>query len=55
MHIPDRPHAWFVGYCPVEQPRLAFAIVAEHGGSGGDLPAEIARGLCEYAAAPGTL
>ena len=48
--VPDRPHGWFTGYCPVEHPRAAFAIVAEHGGSGGDLPAEIGRTLCEYVA-----
>ncbi len=50
-HRPGQSHAWFVGYCPVEAPRVAFAIVAEFGGSGGDLPAEIARSLCEYVAA----
>ncbi|MDP3704198.1 MAG: penicillin-binding protein 2 [Candidatus Omnitrophota bacterium] len=50
-HEPERPHGWFVGFCPVEQPRVAMAIVAEHGGSGGDLPADIARSICEYVSA----
>ena len=50
-HVPERPHGWFVGYCPVEAPRVAMAIVAEHGGSGSDLPAEIARTICEYVSA----
>ncbi|MBI4341382.1 MAG: penicillin-binding protein 2 [Candidatus Omnitrophica bacterium] len=50
-HIPDKTHAWFIGFCPVDHPRLAFAVMAEYGGSGGDLPAEIARAACEYAAA----
>jgi len=50
-HVPDSPHGWFVGYCPVESPRVAMAIVAEHGGSGGDLPAEMARTICEYVSA----
>ncbi|MBI4342178.1 MAG: penicillin-binding protein 2 [Candidatus Omnitrophica bacterium] len=54
-HVPDQSHGWFVGYCPVEHPRAAMAIVAEHGGSGGDLPAEIAKAICEYIAAPETL
>lgn len=54
-HVPDRPHGWFVGFCPVESPRVAMAIVAEHGGSGGDLPAEIARTICEYVSASETL
>lgn len=54
-HVPGQTHGWFVGYCPVEKPRVAMAILAEHGGSGGDLPAEVAKTICEYIAAPGTL
>lgn len=54
-HVPERPHGWFVGYCPAEAPRAAMAIVAEHGGSGGDLPAEIARTICEYLSASESL
>lgn len=54
-HVPERTHGWFVGFCPVEEPRAAFAILAEYGGSGGELPAEIARTLCEYVSAPDTL
>lgn len=54
-HIPERTHGWFVGFCPVERPKVAMAIVAEHGGSGGDLPAEIAKSICEYVSAPETL
>ncbi len=53
--IIERPNGWFVGFCPVDAPRIAIAIVAEHGGSGGDLPAEIARTICEYVATPDTL
>jgi len=51
-HVPGRTHAWFVGYCPVDEPRAAMAILAEFGGSGGDLPAAIARIVCEYLAVP---
>ena len=54
-HIPGQSHGWFVGFCPVERPRVAMAIVVEHGGSGGDLPAEVAKAICEYVAAPDTL
>ena len=54
-HVPEEPHGWFVGFCPEDHPRVAMAIVAEHGGSGGDLPAEIARTICEYVSAPETL
>ncbi len=35
-------HAWFVGYFPVESPRLALAIVIERGGSGREVAARIA-------------
>ncbi|MBI4598356.1 MAG: penicillin-binding protein 2 [Candidatus Omnitrophica bacterium] len=49
-HVPGRAHGWFVGFCPIEQPRAAFAIVTEHGGSGSELPSDIARAVCEYVA-----
>lgn len=54
-HIPDAPHGWFVGFCPADEPRAAFAIVTEHGGSGGDLPADIGKAICEYVVAAATL
>jgi cell division protein FtsI/penicillin-binding protein 2 len=54
-HLQGRTHGWFVGYCPAEHPRVAMAIIAEFGGAGGDLPAEIARTVCEYISAPETL
>ena len=53
--IPGQTHGWFVGFCPVAHPRVAMAIVAEHGGAGGDLPADIAKAVCEYVSAPETL
>ncbi len=54
-HLPGKTHGWFVGFCPVDHPRAAMAVLAEYGGSGGDLPAEIARSVCEYVAAPEAL
>ena len=44
------PHGWFVGMCPADSPIVALAVVAEHGGSGGDLPASIGKSICEYIA-----
>ncbi len=44
---PERDHAWFVGYAPAERPRIAFAIVVEHGGHGGTSAAPIARKVLE--------
>ena len=37
-----RDHAWFVAVAPAEQPRIAVAIVVEHGGHGGSAAAPLA-------------
>ena len=37
-----RDHAWFVAVAPAERPRIALAIVVEHGGHGGSAAAPIA-------------
>jgi penicillin-binding protein 2 len=42
-----RDHAWFVAFAPLESPVLALAIIAEHGGHGGDAAAPIARKIFE--------
>ena len=36
-------HAWFIGYAPSDNPRIAFSILVENGGSGGKVAAPIAR------------
>ncbi len=36
-------HAWFMGYAPYRQPKLAVAVVIEHGGSGGRIAGPIAQ------------
>ena len=45
------PHAWFTGFAPYEGdgPRLAFAVLVEHGGYGGRVAAPIARQVMEAA------
>jgi penicillin-binding protein 2 len=35
-------HAWFIGYAPAGRPKIAFAVMVEHGGHGGDVAAPIA-------------
>jgi penicillin-binding protein 2 len=35
-------HAWFVGFAPAGRPRIAFAVLVEHGGHGGDVAAPVA-------------
>jgi penicillin-binding protein 2 len=36
-------HAWFVAYAPAAEPRIAVSVIVEHGGSGGDAAAPLAR------------
>ncbi|MBI1346759.1 hypothetical protein GC163_10780 [bacterium] len=36
-------HAWFAGFTPAENPRVAFVVVIEHGGSGSRTAGPIAR------------
>ena len=38
-----RDHALFIGFAPLENPAVAVAVVAEHGGSGGRTAAPIGR------------
>ena len=38
-------HAWFVGYAPAEDPKIAVCVLVEEGGSGGQTAAPIARKL----------
>jgi penicillin-binding protein 2 len=40
-------HAWFMGFGPVANPQLAFAIIVEHGGHGGATAAPIAARVLE--------
>ncbi|WP_373652568.1 peptidoglycan D,D-transpeptidase FtsI family protein [Schlesneria sp. DSM 10557] len=36
-------HAWFAGYAPAEQPRIAFVVVLQNGGSGGAVAGPVAH------------
>ncbi len=38
-----RDHAWFIAFAPAEQPRIAIAVLVEHGGGGGAVAAPVAR------------
>jgi penicillin-binding protein 2 len=38
-----RDHAWFVAFAPVEQPRIAIAVLVENAGFGGEIAAPMAR------------
>jgi peptidoglycan glycosyltransferase len=39
------PHAWYIGYAPVDEPRYAVAVVVEYGQDGWQVAAPIGVGL----------
>lgn len=39
------PHSWFIGFAPVENPRVVIAVLVERGGRGGETAAPIAGEL----------
>lgn len=43
-----RDHSLFIGFAPLEQPKIAIAVIIEHGGSGSRTAAPIARKLIDY-------
>ncbi|NOY70619.1 MAG: penicillin-binding protein 2 [Deltaproteobacteria bacterium] len=38
-----QPHAWFIGYAPENKPRIAVAVLIEHGGHGSSSAGPVAR------------
>ena len=48
-------HAWFDGFAPADEPRIAFAVIVEHGGHGGTAAAPIARDIVKACQAHGYL
>ncbi|NKB77330.1 MAG: penicillin-binding protein 2 [Gammaproteobacteria bacterium] len=43
-----KDHSLFVGFAPLDNPKIAIAVVVEHGGSGSRTAAPIARKLIDY-------
>ena len=43
-----RDHAWFIAFAPVEEPKIAMAVLVENGGHGGSTAAPIARKVLDY-------
>ena len=41
------PHSWFIGFAPVENPKVAIAVIVERGGRGGERAAPLAGNLME--------
>jgi len=42
-----RDHAWFVAVAPADSPKIAVAVLIEHGGHGGGAAAPVARTIIE--------
>ncbi len=42
-----RDHAWFVAFAPVDEPKIAVAVLAEHMGHGGSAAAPLAKEVIE--------
>ncbi len=47
MPLKFRDHAWFVAYAPCENPRIAIAVLVEHGGFGAAAAVPIAKKVIE--------
>jgi penicillin-binding protein 2 len=47
MPLKFRDHAWFVVYAPFEDPKIAIAVLVEHGGFGASAAAPIAKKVIE--------
>lgn len=43
MPVQHRPHALFIAFAPVADPRIAVAVVVEHGGGGSSTAGPVAR------------
>jgi len=51
-HKIPRPHSWFVGYAPSEDPQIAVAVIIEHSGDGFTTAAPVVRQIMEAYFAP---
>jgi penicillin-binding protein 2 len=47
--IPEelRDHALFIAFAPVDAPKIAVAVIIEHGGGGGSVAAPVARAILD--------
>jgi penicillin-binding protein 2 len=43
-----RDHSWFIAFAPVENPKIALAVIVENGGFGARAAAPIARTVLDY-------
>ena len=43
-----RDHALYIAFAPIDDPKIAIAVIVEHGGSGGSVAAPVARKVMDY-------
>lgn len=48
---PGVSHAWFIGFAPADDPKVAVAVIVENGGRGGEVAAPIAGAVMRAALA----
>ena len=48
-HAGDTAHAWFIGFAPVDRPRIAVCVLVEEGGFGSSVALPIAQAVMEKA------
>ena len=44
----NKSHAWFIGFAPVDNPKIAVSIIVEEAGSGGTYAVPIAKKMFDY-------
>lgn len=44
----QRKHAWFIAFAPVDDPKIAIAVLVENGGGGSSVAAPVARKVIDY-------
>ena len=47
VHVEGKPHSWFAGYFPADDPKIAMVVLAEHGGEGSTVAAPMFRQIVE--------
>jgi penicillin-binding protein 2 len=44
----NRDHSWFIAFAPLDNPKIALAVIVENGGFGARAAAPIARTMLDY-------
>ena len=44
----QRKHAWFLAFAPIDEPKIAVAVLIENGGGGSEVAAPVARAIIDH-------